>query len=49
MYKDITISGEALKKTYNELYVLLNLISQGNQDSNGDRSRAIVKKVVYML
>ena len=41
--------GQALEKTYDELYVLLNHISQGNPDWHGDNSRNSTKKVAGKL
>lgn len=42
---DSAEGGQALEKTYDELYKLLNHISQGNPEWNGDNSRSTVKKV----
>jgi len=45
---DSATSGQALEKTYEELYTLLNRISQGNHDFHAD-SRSAPKKVAGIL
>ena len=45
---DSVASGQDLEKTYEELYTLLNQISQGNPEWHAD-SRSAPKKVVGVL
>ncbi|MCD7472679.1 hypothetical protein HAX54_013993, partial [Datura stramonium] len=41
--------GQALEKTYEELYTLLNRISQGNPKWNADSSRGGTRKAAGVL
>ncbi|XP_055803721.1 uncharacterized protein LOC129872830 [Solanum dulcamara] len=46
---DSAAGGQALEKTYDELYTLLNRISQGNSEWNGGSARSVTQKQVGML
>lgn len=46
---DSATSEQALEKTYNKLYTLLNKISKGNPEWNEDVSRSTLWKVVGVL
>ncbi|XP_055802353.1 uncharacterized protein LOC129871465 [Solanum dulcamara] len=46
---DSAAGGQALEKTYDELYILLHHISQGNPEWNGGNARSVTQKQVGML
>lgn len=46
---DFTANGQALEKTYDELYALLNRISLGNPKWNSEYARFVVHKQIRML
>ncbi|KAH0698697.1 hypothetical protein KY284_012912 [Solanum tuberosum] len=46
---DSVVGGQALEKTYAELFTLLNRISQGNPEWNGGGVKPVIQKTVGML
>ncbi|XP_015160406.1 uncharacterized protein [Solanum tuberosum] len=46
---DSAAGGQALEKTYVELFTLLNKISQGNPEWNGGGAKPVIQKTVGML
>ncbi|XP_049405017.1 uncharacterized protein LOC125868401 [Solanum stenotomum] len=46
---DSTVGGQALEKTYAELFTLLNRISQGNLEWNGGGIKPVIQKMTGML
>uniref|UniRef100_M1DJM3 Retrotransposon gag protein n=1 Tax=Solanum tuberosum TaxID=4113 RepID=M1DJM3_SOLTU len=46
---DSAAGGQALKKTYAELFTLLNRISQGNPEWNGGGMKPVIQKTTGML
>ncbi|XP_055824226.1 uncharacterized protein LOC129892666 [Solanum dulcamara] len=49
IFLDSAAGGQALDKTYDELYTLLNRISQGNPEWNGGNARSVTQKQAGML